>query len=220
MLANYEKSLEEIESKIVSIGDSLVKANEMILEALADCDSKKFNDAKMFVKNVDKKTRDIDNLTIKTLGLHQPEAKDLRELVAYLKITNELARASSNTRNFVNGFIDVCTKVDIDTINEYAIPMQKSSIQTIKSAISMIDCDDEDELRESFESVLVSQNKTTDLYDMVESSLVQQAKEIDDFSTFHNMLQALRKSEKISDRAMSIASLLLFAHIGGEIYRK
>lgn len=217
MLANYEEKLNEIKSSIKNIGVDLLKANQLILGALNKCDDKVFKEAKSHVKNIDKKTRDIDNLTVKILALHSPEARDLREMVAYLKITTEMARACSNTRSFANVFMEVCSKVDIQTINDYAIPMQKSSIETIKNAIAMVDSDDEDEVREYFEKVLVSQNKTNDLYDMVETNLIKQAKDVEDFSTYHSMLQALRKSEKIADRAMSIASLLVYANIGGDI---
>jgi len=43
-------------------------------------------------------------IIIKILALHSPEAKDLREVVAYLKITNEILRASSNTRSLIRVF--------------------------------------------------------------------------------------------------------------------
>ena len=47
----------------------------------------------------------------------------------------------------------------------------------------------------------------------------KEAKEIELFDKYHKMLGALRKSEKIADRAMSIASLLLYAKNGGEIHQ-
>ncbi|MEA2049822.1 MAG: PhoU domain-containing protein [Campylobacterota bacterium] len=219
MLANYEEKLNEIKDSITNIGDGLVKANQLIVEALEGCDDDKFNEAKTYIKNISKKTNDIDNNIITTLALHAPEAKDLRNMVSYLKITNELLRASTNTRGFIKGFIDVCSEVNIDTINEYAIPMQKSTVESLKYTVDMINVDCTDEIQECFNKVLIAENKTDDLYDMVENSLLKESEEVNEFNKYHKMLGALRKSEKIADRAMSIASLLLYANNGGEIHQ-
>ena len=219
MLSNYEEKLSEIKQSITDIGSGLVTANQIILDAIKDCETKKFNDAKYYIKNVSKKTNDIDNNIITTLALHSPEAKDLRTMVSYLKITNELLRAATNTRGFIKGFIDVCSQVDIKTINEYAIPMQKSTVESLAHSVHMINIDCIDEIQECFNKVLIAENKTDDLYDMIESNLLKHTKGIKAFNDYHKMLSTLRKSEKIADRAMSIASLLLYANNGGEIHQ-
>jgi len=222
MLAkNYEEKLNEIKKSITTLGEGLLEANKLILEALnKGCDSDTFNEAKSYIKNVSNKTNDIDNDIIKTLALYSPEAKDLRELVSYLKVTNELLRAATNTRSFIKGFVDVCCgELNVTTIKEYAIPMQKSTVESLKSTINMINIDCTDEIQECFNNVLIAENKTDDLYEMIETSLLKESKEIDDFEKYHQMLSVLRKSEKIADRAMSIASLFLYAKKGGEIHQ-
>jgi phosphate transport system protein len=219
MLANYKEKLSEIQQNIIDIGDGLVKANEIIVQAIEECDIKRFNEAKQYIKNISKKTNDIDNNIVTTLALHAPEAKDLRKMVSYLKITNELLRATTNTRSFIKGFTDICKEVDINLIKEYAIPMQKSTVDALKYTIVMINIDCVDEIQECFNKVLISENKTDDLYEMIETHVVNESKDKKDFEIYHNILWALRKSEKIADRAMSIASLLLYASIGGEIHQ-
>ncbi|MGB3751670.1 MAG: PhoU domain-containing protein [Arcobacteraceae bacterium] len=219
MLVNYEEKLNEIKDDITAIGTKLVEANTLILEALQGCDNEKFTEAKNLIKNISAKTSAIDNNIITTLALHSPEARDLRNMVSYLKITNELLRASTNTRAFIKGFLDVCSEVTLETINEYAIPMQKATVDSLKYTVAMISIDCVDEIQESFEKVLIAENKTDDLFDMIEKSLLKESKEIADFDKYHKMLSALRKSEKIADRAMSIASLLLYANNGGEIHQ-
>ena len=219
MLANYEEKLKEIKNNIINIGNGLVEANKIILDVLKGSDIDKFNEAKTHIKNVSKKTNDIDNSIITTLALHSPEARDLRNMVSYLKITNELLRAATNTRGFIKGFIDVYSEVNITTINEYAIPMQKSTVDSLQFTIDMISIDCTDEIQECFNKVLIAENKTDDLYEMIENSLLKKNKDINDFDKYHKILGVLRKSEKIADRAMSIASLLLYAKNGGEIHQ-
>ena len=218
MLPNFEMNLKEIKEKVTDIGNGLMTANELLLSALKDCDSEKFNDAKSYIKNISSKTNDIDNNIIKVLALYAPEAKDLRQVVAYLKITNELSRACSSTRSFIKGFTDVCFDVDVTTVNEYAVPMQTSTVRALKIAVSMIKVDDVDELQELYSDVLIEENKTDDLYDMVEKNLLIQAEIDNSFEKFHKMLRALRKSGKIADRAISMANLLVYIKIGGNFH--
>ena len=218
MLATFQTSLNDVKKKITKIGEDLVKSNELILEALKDCDAQKFSQARNYIKNISAKTDEIDNAIIKILALYTPEARDLRQVVAYFKITNELARACSNTRSFIRGFTDVCSELDVKTINEYTLPMQKSTVEAIKTTIAMMDVDDEDELQEMYEEVLIEENKADDLYEMIERNLVAQAENANSFEKYHKMLRALRKSEKIAGRAISVANLLVYIKKGGNFH--
>mgnify|MGYP000166860371 CR=1 FL=1 len=215
MITNFETNLIEIKEKVTEIGVGLLEANKLILSALGDCEMQKFTDARGHIKNIGSKTDEIDNLIIKVLALYTPEARDLREVIAFLKITNELSRACSNTRSFIRGFTDVCEDVDVETINEYAVPMQTSTVNAIMLTNSMIGCEDPDEIQEIYNDVLIEENKTDDLYEMVERNLSLQAEGSNSFEKFHKMLRALRKSGKIASRAISIANLLVYARVGG-----
>jgi len=214
----YEVELNKIKDRIFEIGNLIVDSNQLLLEALKHCDQEKFASAKNNLNNMSNRINQIDNDIVKILALYSPEARDLRQVVSYLKITNELLRASTNTRSFIKGFTDVCSDVDLDIINQYAIPMQKSTTKAMKLAISILPLDCKDEIQDICNDVLIEESKTDDLYEMVEKSLFKQASKENDFEKFHNMLRALRKSEKIADRATSIANLLLYIKIGGNLH--
>ena len=218
MLANYQEKLSEIKSEIISVGEGLLKANQLIVKALKECNSSGFTEAKSYVKNVSSIVKDIDNNIITTLALHSPEAKDLRQMVSYLKITNELLRAAGNTRSFIKGFIDECSSMDKNIIKDYVIPMHKSTVEAIKYSLDMINIDCVDETQEIFNKVIIAENKTDDLYEMIETEFFKQKTKTNEFNMFHKNLVVLRRCEKIADRAMSIASLLLYANNGGEIH--
>ncbi len=218
MLPQYKEKLDEIKHSVIEIAKGLCQANEIILDAMEDCNEEKFKNAREFIRNVGDKTTAIDNNIVKTLALYSPEAKDLRILVSYLKITNELVRASSNTRSFIKGFTVTCVELDKEIINEYAQPMQRATVEALKSMVEMIDNDDSDEVQELYSKVLIAESKSDDLYDMIETSILAKEDMKSDFKTTNKMLSSLRKSEKIADRALSIASLLLYASIGGEIH--
>lgn len=219
MLTKFEEKLEKTRSSVVEIIDCLISSNKLILEALKDCDKEKFDSAKLFIKNVSSKTEEIDKGIVTTLALHTPEARDLREMVAFLKITNELIRASANTRSFIKGFREVCSEVDMQMINTYALPMQKSTVESLECTAQMFNVDCGDEAQECYNRALIAENKTDDLYEMLEVDVLKQSTPQVEFIKYHSMLSALRKSEKVADRALSIASLLLYSKNGGQIHQ-
>lgn len=219
MISSFQTELKEIKEKVTALGNGLLQGNTLLLDALSDCEPEKFNGARAHLKNVISKTDDIDNLIIKILALYTPEARDLREVIAYMKIASELARASSSTRSFIRGFTDVCSEVDVQMIKEYAVPMQSSTVQAIKLSLEMLNCDDDDEIKELYNDVLIEESKTDDLYEIVERKLSDQAQGIDTFEKFHKILRALRKSEKVASRTTSIANLLVYAQVGGNYSR-
>jgi phosphate transport system protein len=217
MRTNFKEDISKVKTDVKNIGTGLAKANELLLDAIKTCDMDKFEEAKLNIKNVSKKTNDIDNDVVRILALYTPEAKDLRETVSYFKVTNELLRASANTRSFIKGFTEVCNELDIETLNQYAIPMQTSTVRAIKSAMSMIDIECDDEIKDTYNEVLIEESKNNDLYEIVEENIFKQADGSNEFLKYHSMLKALRKSAKIADRAINISNLFLYSKVGGNL---
>ena len=94
MLTNEKEKLKTIVDKIQALGKSTLSTNEDILQALkkcgSSCDLSQINvlSKKQRYEAID----EIDNSIITVFALYSPEARDLRLLVAYLKITNEFDR--------------------------------------------------------------------------------------------------------------------------------
>lgn len=217
MLKTYSNQLEDVTNRVATIAEDIYEANKIILQGLQECNKEVVESAKERLNNMSSKTVEIDNMIVKMLALYSPEAKDLRLVVSFLKITNELLRASSNTRSFVKGLSSYCKELDKDTISEYAIPLQKATVECLLGIVEMVKTTCSDETQEIFNRVLISESKTDDLYEILQDHIIKQADQSEDFGKFTRILSALRKSEKIADRALDIASLLLFAKIGGEI---
>ena len=219
MLKTYETKLINIKSEIQKIGVEVVEALEICLTAL---ENKKIED----LKNVDLtekkllvKSSEIDNLIVTTLALYSPEAKDLRQLVSFLKITNELVRTGSNVKAFAKMFKKSFSD-DLNTsmILEYSIPLLKSALLSLQTTISIIDETDAKHVEEKYHRVVVEESKTDDLYLMIEKNILKLiAKNLDLSKEYFDILSALRRLEKIADRAVSIANLLQFAQVGGDI---
>ncbi len=217
MLKSYDEDLNVIKNSIKDVSKKVLDANKALLEATMDCNNEKFLEAKIDIKNLSSTLNDIDNEIIKVLALHSPEARDLREVIAYFKITNELLRASSNTRSLIKAFIRDCKDVDPELIKAYVIPLQKSTIKALEYSSSMIGLDDVDELKDILHEIIVEEDKTDELYGMLEKKIFTELKDSSDFEKTHNILKAFRRSAKIADRAISIANLILYIFQGGEL---
>ena len=219
MLKTYETKLINIKSEIQKIGVDVVEALEICLTALENKKIEDLKNVELTEKKLLVKSSEIDNLIVTTLALYSPEAKDLRQLVSFLKITNELVRTGSNVKAFAKMFKKSFTD-DLNTtmILEYAIPLLKSALLSLQTTISIIDETDAKQVEEKYHRVIVEESKTDDLYLMIEKNILKLiSKNLDLSKEYFDILSSLRRLEKIADRAVSIANLLHFAQVGGDI---
>ena len=219
MLKPYEEKLKTIKEEVQKIGFGVVEALEICLKALNDRKIEDLGNIEVSEKKFLSKSNEIDNIIVGTLALYTPEARDLRRLVVYLKITNEIVRTAANTKDFAKMFKrSYSCDLDTNMILEYAIPLLKSALLSTKTAISIIDEQDEKQVEEKYQRVIVEESKTDDLYLMVEKNILKLiTKKLDLSREYFDLLSSLRRLEKIADRSVSIASLLQFAKLGGDI---
>ncbi|CAM3918907.1 phosphate signaling complex PhoU family protein [Arcobacter cloacae] len=219
MLKPYETKLKSIKEEIQKIGLEVVESLEICQQALVEKKIENLKDVEITEKKLLVKSNEIDNIIVTTLALYSPEAKDLRQLVSFLKITNELVRTGSNTKDFAKMFKKSYSD-DLNTsmILEYTIPLLKSALLSLQTAISIIDEMDPKHIEEKYHRVIVEESKTDDLYLMIEKNILKLiTKNLDLSKEYFDLLSSLRRLEKIADRAVSIANLLQFAQVGGDI---
>lgn len=221
MLANYEKKAKKIQDEIINVGEEIINSNSLILDYLGSCedscDVTTIAKSRKMLETLNVKLDKVDNDIVSLLALHSPEASDLRLMIAYLKVTNELSKAITNTRRLSKGLIEASELIVSNNLVNDTIAMHKSALKSLQKSVKMLKVDASDEVQEIYDSIVVLDSKTDDAYDVLESKLSKACQKVDSFNTYHLVLKSLRKSSKISDRALSIASLLLFANNGGRI---
>ena len=219
MLKPYEEKLKLIKSEVEKLGLDIVEALEVCLKALNERKIENLKNVEVSEKKFLVKSNEIDNLIITTLALYTPEARDLRRMVAFLKITNEMVRTAANTKDFAKMFRRSYSEdLNTNTILEYTIPLLKSALLSTKTAISIIDEQEIAKVEEKYQRVIVEESKTDDLYLMIEKNILKLiTQKLDLSKEYFDLLSSLRRLEKIADRSVSIASLLQFAKLGGDI---
>ena len=108
--------------------------------------------------------------------------------------------------------------VDQEFILEFAIPLQKTCVSALQSTLALFDTDDKALVAELYKEVVVEENENDDLYKIIERNLLKKINNDLQLSReYQGVMSALRRLEKIADRALSIAFLMHYAKIGGEI---
>jgi phosphate transport system protein len=84
--------------------------------------------------------------------------------------------------------------------------------------LALFDAEDKNTIEKLHHSILVDSSKSDDIYAIIEKDVLKMI-QCDDVAIedYFNLLKTIRKSQKIIDRAESIATLLVFSKLGGEI---
>jgi len=220
MLPTETEKLDNILQDMTRLGSRALKLNEEISEKLEQGQIDSLKDIKLYPKKEWlQDIAKIDTQIIHVFALYTPEARDLRQLVAFLKVTNELDRIVNSSRSFMRDFPYVLSKeIDKDFILEYAIPLQKTCVVAVQNALALFATDDKQVVAELYKAVVVEEGKNDELYKIIEKSLLKKINaDIQLSNEYQGVMFALRRLEKIADRALSIAYLMHFAKIGGEI---
>ena len=219
MLDRYEEQLQELHQLLKTLGNNIIHAANEAESGVNTLTCKNFENAKNLLKNSENNANEIDQNILKTFALFEPEAVELRELVAYLKITSELVRLSDNIKSFsrrMKGHIN--SDVDFTILQEYSNLLAKSAFSSIDFAIESLHVKDKEETTNLYRKVCVEESKTDDLYSILEKNIMADlCKNIEKSAESIEILSTMRKLERMADRSVNITKLMLFARKGGEI---
>lgn len=221
MLDINEEKLAEVRARTVDILEDLTISQKLALQALETGDDKSFEQVKVPLKQINKKADDIDNLILTVCALYSPEASDLREMIAFLKITSSLQRIATNEKNYMKnmGICNPESAEEIKCIIKESLSINRCTIKALEYTIEMInETEDMDRIKDLAAKIDVEYSKTDDVYSMIEKDVLQMMhKDHNVKEEYINLLKYIRKNLKIIDRLEDIVSRLLFARMGGKL---
>lgn len=219
MLPKYENKLNEIREMISVVLSQLILSSEETLAAFHENRQELYESSRAHLKNLQDGANKIDNEIIKTFALFGPEADELRLLVAYLKMTNEIDRIGDGIKKYNRRLQEHCMgECDMSKLTNAIIQLHKTTINALQyileclKNINMCDADD------VYRKVMVEESKNDDLFSIMEKELLNLIIDADELAVeYVKVLGTLRKLERIGDRTVNIASLMLYAQKGGEL---
>jgi phosphate transport system protein len=221
MLSKNEQKLAEVREKTAEIFEDLIISQKLALQAIEACDTKGFQQVKVPLKTINAKVEDVDNLILKIFALYTPEASDLREMVAFLKITSSLQRIAINEKNYMKN-MEICNPnagEEMKRVVKESLSINRCTIKALEYTVEMLyETEDKDRIKDLASKIDVENSKTDDIYSMIEKDALQvMHKEHVINEDMLNLLKYIRKNSKIIDRLEDISSRLLFARIGGKL---
>ncbi len=221
MLTQYQEARYEVRDQVHEVILALAKANENALTALEASDAQQLENVRKTLKQIYKTTEKIDNDIVMIFARYTPEAKDLREMVSYLKITSAFNRIKTNINNYLKNMQSMLAEEDVNIVQfiKDSLSINRCTINAFNKTIEMFETfDDNDKIKQLAIEIDVEYAKTDDIYALLEKSVVQKMGEADGLAEeYFNLLKYIRKNLKIVDRLDSIAQRIIFARMGGKL---
>jgi len=221
MLPGYSEARHEVREAVLDTLQGLATANKEGLEALKAKDTNALAQARKNLKEISKTTEKIDNDIVLIFAKYSPEARDLREMVSYLKITSALNRIRANINNYLKnmqGMLLEDNPVMMELI-ENSLVINGCTVNAFEFALTMFQTfDDNDKIKNLASKIDVEYSKTDDIYTLLEKEVIQKICGADGLAEeYFNLLKYIRKNLKIIDRLDSMAQRVIFARMGGKL---
>ena len=221
MLPGYQEARLAVRADVLSVLEGLAAANKEGLEALQATDAVKLEEARSRLKDISEETETIDNDIVIIFAKYTPEARDLRELVSYLKITSALNRIHANINNYLKNMQSMLQEKNEKMIQliQDSLSINRCTVNAFDYTIEMLQTfDDNDQIKALAARIEVEYSKTDDIYTLLEKDVIQQIGSADGLTEeYFNLLKYIRKNLKIIDRLESVSHRVIFARMGGKL---
>src|SRR5512146_2881006 len=134
IIKSYDEELDRLSKMIAEMGGLAESQLAAAIEAVTKRDSALAARVIQDDEKVDQLERDLDNLAIRLLALRQPMARDLREIVAALKIGSDIERICDYAANVAKRSIALAQSPPVQPV--HALPrMAHLALLLIKDVI-------------------------------------------------------------------------------------
>ena len=221
MLPGYQDARHTVRADVLKVLEGLARANKEGLEALKATDAVKLEEARNTLKDISKETEKIDNDIVLIFAKYTPEARDLREMVSYLKITSALNRIRTNINNYLKNMQSMLMEKNdnIRQLIQDSLSINRCTLNAFEQSMEMFQTfDDNDKIKALAVKIDVEYSKTDDIYTLLEKEVIQKIGSADGLAEeYFNLLKYIRKNLKIIDRLDSMAQRVIFARMGGKL---
>lgn len=213
MERHFEVKIEELKRILVLMGAYVEKALEEAAEALLSEDRGRFQKVHEIEKKINDEQLRIDNFCIELLAKQGPVARDLRFIVAVIKINTDLERMGDQCVNIAySGFdyLQLNLPVDCPEISQ----MVKDVKAMVKQSLdSFVKGDESIAQAVMLMDDRVDENKNAALR-RLEAGMMKNPQHI---KPALNLISIARSLERLGDHATNISEDVIFASSGRDI---
>lgn len=214
MTIHFQRELEKIKKRILSLGAMVEERVRMVIKALETRDGDAAKKIIISDYEIDEMEVEIEEECLKILALYQPVAIDLRFLTAVIKINNDLERVADEAVNIAERVQVIAKRQRLDIPFNHSLMAEKSESMLKKSLDAFVNMDVDVALRVCTLDDEVD-NMINEAYDVVKHAIGEHP---DRVSYLINLLLVSRHLERIADHATNIAEEVIYL-VEGEIVR-
>lgn len=220
MNSKYDEKINDIREKISTLIKNITEANKISYEAYKENDEVKYQEVQNKLNNIGANADIIDNEIIKAFALFGPEADELRSLIVYLKMTNEIVRIGMGIKKYSRRMKEhTDSECDLEPLNPTILPLHKSTIVSLELIYECFVNLDECNIEDNYRKVMVEESKNDDFFAVLEKDIMTHIIDEKELAIeYVKVLGSLRKLERSCDRTVNIANLMMYAKNGGEIH--
>lgn len=216
MPLHLRRAIDLLMELLISLSALVEEGVKLAMQSLEEGNSQLAHQVIADDKIIDQKEIDIEEECLKILALHQPVAKDLRFLVAVLKINNDLERIGDLAQNICKHSIRIHNKPSMEKnfdrsvleIYHKVLPMLKDSLDSIVNLNA-----------DTANKILLADNEVDRLHRGFAQEMVEEIKKNPDkIETLIHYLHIARHLERIADHTTNIAEDIIYL-TKGEIIR-
>lgn len=214
MAKHFQKELESIKKKILSLGAMVEERLRLAVRAIEERDPQVADQIIQNDYQIDEMEVEIEEDCLKVLALHQPVAVDLRFLVAVIKINNDLERIGDEAVNIARRVRNIAAKDERIYAFDYSAMADKVEAMLRMGLDALVNMD----LDLAFKVVTMDDAVDElhgEAYDQIKKVMPENPKRV---GTMINLYLISRHLERIADHATNIAEEVIYL-IEGEIVR-
>ncbi len=212
-MSTLETSLRELKELLLGMAGNVERAIELATEALLEWNPAKIPLVFEVEKKINRAHVEVDDGCVKLLALHQPMAKDLRLIVASLKINTDLERMGDQAVNISHNaerylkMAPLKPLIDLPKMSHEVRGMVRDSIDAFVNR-------SESAARE----ILVRDDKIDAFKNKIFRDVLDHLKQSPgDIEQGLSLILIARNLERIGDHATNIAEDVIFAISGEDI---
>lgn len=212
----FHREIDELKKTILKMG-TLVE--DRLRQACAILETRDRNQAQALMTadwEIDDMEIRIEEECLKILALHQPVARDLRLIVAIIKINNELERIADIAVNIAKRVLTITAAATGDCSVELDYqPMTAKVMEMVKTSLNALVTEEAALAR----GIFLMDDEVNRLRDAAYKTVIEEIKHRpDNAAALVNIYLVARHLERVGDRAINIAEEIIYL-AEGEIVR-
>jgi phosphate transport system protein len=214
MAIHMQRDLEKLKKSSLEVGTIVEESISRAISALMRMDRTLAEQVIAGDDEIDRREVQIEEDCLKVLALHQPVARDLRFVVAVLKMNNDLERMGDYAMNIAERVASLSTLKPI-VVPQPMIEMSERVQAMVRRTLDAVVESDSILAR----SVCVSDDEVDELFRQLFGLLLDEIRaDVRQLDTWTHLLSVIRYLERIADLATNICQDVIYM-VEGDVVR-